>query len=387
MELPVVSRTLSPPRGMTPTRTSLNPDISRLNPDAPAPAATPIADLRDGWVRVVGSIFFGLLIPRLTDLLGKLTWREADWWLGTGWFLGTAFALWEGNRLLFFRLRAALADFPRPLLRLALILGACVAYTGPVTIAFVALWQAYLGAPFPRENWAIVSFVTTITVVSAVFVTQAYEMLFLQKEREHDQLRLARLERARLLAELQAVQGQLAPHFLFNCLNTLAALIEEDPKSAAAFNQHLADVSRYLLGRRHLDLVPLADELTFLHAYTALMQLRFPRSLHVRLVGFDSIAGRQLPPAALQLLVENAIKHSRLSADEPLAVEVAREGDTVVVTNPLRPKPAATPSPGTGLANLRERIRLLSGRDLEVSRDAGVFRVRLPLVERSEVIG
>lgn len=365
---------------MTPTRTSPNPDISRPNPDGVAPGAPPLPPMRDGWVRIGGSLFFGLLIPRLTDLLGKLTWREPAYWFGTAWFLATAFLLWEGNRLLFLRLRAALTDFRRLFLRLLLITGACVAYTIPVTIAFVALWQRYIGAPYPRENWAIVSFVTTVTVVSAVFVTQAYEMLFLHKEREQDQLRLARLERARLLAELQAMQGQLAPHFLFNCLNTLAALIEEDPRTAAIFNQHLADVSRYLLGQRHRDLVPLADELAFIHAYVALMELRFPRSLRIRLVGFDSIAGLRLPPASLQLLVENAIKHNRFDTADPLAVEVRREGDAIAVTNPLRPKLQATPSPGTGLANLRERALLLAGRELEVSDTGGEFRVRLPLV-------
>lgn len=365
---------------MTTTRTSPNPDISRLNPDAPAPDSFPLPPVRDGWVRLAGAVFFGLLIPRLTDLLGKYTWRETVYWLGTGWFLLAAAALWEGNRALILRLRAALLDYPRLLLRLLLITGACVVYTIPVTIAAVALWQWFIGAPFPAANWAVVSFITTDTVIAAVFVAQAYEMLFLQKERARDQLRLARLERARLLSELQSMQGQLAPHFLFNCLNTLAALIEEDPKAAAAFNQHLADVSRYLLAQRHRDLVPLADELAFIHAYVALMELRFPRSLRVKLVGFDSIAGLQLPPAALQVLVENAIKHNRLDSADPLTIDVARQGDAIVVTNPHRPKPQAVPSPGTGLANLRERIQLLAGRELEVSSAGGLFRVQLPLV-------
>lgn len=362
---------------MSTTRTRPNPEISTLNPDA-APL------VRDGWVRVGGALFFGFVIPRVTELLGKYTWRETVWWLGTAWFILAAAALWEGNRAILLRLRTALQEYPQLVLRLVLITGACVVYTIPVTIAAVALWQRFIGAPYPTLNWAVVSLVTTNTVVAAVFVVQAYEMLFLQKERERDQLRLARLERARLLAELQSMQGQLAPHFLFNCLNTLAALIEEDPRAAAAFNQHLADVSRYLLARRHHDLVPLADELAFLHAYIALMELRFPRSLRVALVGFDALAGLRLPPASLQLLVENAIKHNRFDAAEPLTVEVAREGETIVVTNPLRPKPAGATSPGTGLQNLRERVLLLAGRELEVSRDGREFRVSLPLVRSGD---
>lgn len=376
----VLSRSFSAPRGMSTTRIRPNPEITGLNPDASGPDPA-MPRLRDGWIRVGGAIFFGLVIPRVTELLGKFTWQEPEYWLGTGWFVLTAAALWEGNRAIMLRLRAALQTYPRLLWRLIFITAACVTYTVPVTIVAVALWQRLIGAPYPTENWAVVSLVTTNTVVAAVFVVQAYEMLFLQKERERDQLRLARLERARLLAELQSMQGQLAPHFLFNCLNTLAALIQEDPRAAAAFNQHLADVSRYLLARRQHDLVPLADELTFLHAYLALMELRFPRSLRVRLVGFDRLAGLSLPPAALQLLVENAIKHNRFDSAEPLPVEVALQGDRVVVSNPVRAKPFAPPSPGIGLANLRERVLLLSGRLLEVTRGESEFRVVLPLVQ------
>lgn len=367
---------------MSTTHTRPNPEISDLKPDAAGPESG--TAVRDGWVRVAGAMFFGLVIPRVTELLGKYTWREAEYWVGTVWFVLTAAALWEGNRTILLRLRKALQSYPRLVLRLVLIAAACVTYTVPVTIIAVALWQRIIGAPYPTENWAVVSLVTTNTVVAAVFVVQAYEMLLLQKERERDQLRLAGLERARLLAELQSIQGQLAPHFLFNCLNTLAALIEENPRAAASFNQHLADVSRYLLNRRQHDLVPLADELAFLHAYVALMELRFPGSLRVRLVGFDALAGLQLPPAALQLLVENAIKHSRFDSTDPLTIEVAREGDAIVVTNPFRPKPFAPPSPGTGLANLRERVRLLAGREVVIERSGNEFVVRLPLVRRPQ---
>jgi len=364
-----------------PTRTNPNPEISALKPEEAGLAGAPwFPAVSTGWIRLAGPLFFGLLVPRLTDLLGKFTWREPEYWQGTAWFLAAAALLWEGNRALLLRLRTALDAYPRLVLRLVLITGACVAYTVPVTIGAVAAWQQVIGAPYAAANWATVSLVTTNTVIAAVLVVQAHEMLLLQQEREQVQLRLARLERARLVAELQATQDQLAPHFLFNCLNTLASLIAEDPRAAAAFNQHLADVSRYLLARRHRDLVPLADELAFLHAYAALMELRFPRSLQVRLVGFDAIARRLLPPAALQTLVENALKHNRFDAAEPLVITIRREAESIAVAHPYRPKAVPAPSSGTGLTNLRERVHLLTGRPVEVTRAEGQFQVRLPLV-------
>jgi LytS/YehU family sensor histidine kinase len=111
------------------------------------------------------------------------------------------------------------------------------------------------------------------------------------------------------------------------------------------------------------------------------MELRFPRSLRVTLPAPAESDTRQLPPASLQVLLENALKHNRLSEAEPLAVEVRLEADALVVTNPLRPKPALRgASTGTGLANLRERVALLTDGKLVVTRTEVEFRVRLPLV-------
>ena len=220
-------------------------------------------------------------------------------------------------------------------------------------------------------------------VIAVIFVTHAYETVFLIKERENDQLRLERVERARLEAELETMKAQLAPHFLFNCLNPLAALIEREPAAAAAFNQHLADVCRYLLLQKNRDLVPLEHEIAFFDSYVALTRLRFPRSVQVRLRGLDDPKARAdllIPPASLQLLLENAIKHNQFDEAAPLPVEIALEGDAIVVTNPLRPKTSATPSTGVGLHNLRERVQLVTGATVQTGAVDGCFRVQLPVV-------
>jgi LytS/YehU family sensor histidine kinase len=215
---------------------------------------------------------------------------------------------------------------------------------------------------------------------TVLFLLHAYETVFLIRERRGDQRRLEQLERARLHAELETMKGQLAPHFLFNCLNTLASLIERNPPVAAEFNAHLADVTRYLLTQKNRDLVPIAEELTFLRSYVRLMELRFPASLRITLPVLTGDDGRRLPPASLQLLIENAIKHNRLSEAEPLAIAVTLETDAVVVANQLRPKSQPRAGTGTGLVNLRERVALLTPGKLEITTGSGEFRVRLPFV-------
>ncbi len=375
---------------MTTTRPGLKVENRRPKPDDPPPnpepagaARRPPAVIRDGWMRALGIPFFGFVIPRVTGLLGKLTPADPLYWAGTAYFIGIAAIIWQGNRWLLFKQRAHLDWFAQPILKLILLVAANIVYTGPVTIAVCWLWLRLIDAPFFMENWAMINLTTACVVIAVIFVTHAYETVFLIKERENDQLRLERVERARLEAELETMKAQLAPHFLFNCLNTLAALIETAPAHAAAFNQHLADVCRYLLLQKNRDLVPLDDELAFFDSYAALTRLRFPRSVQIHLSGLDDPAARAdllIPPASLQLLLENAIKHNQFDEASPLPVEIRLETDALVVTNPLRPKSSSLPSTGIGLHNLRERVQLVSGASLQTGAVDGHFRVRLPVV-------
>src|SRR5262249_53764049 len=153
--------------------------------------------------------------------------------------------------------------------------------------------------------------VTLLNVICVVFVTHAYETVFLIKERVNEKV-------ARVQAELDALHAQIDPHFLFNSLNTLSTLIEQDPARARAFNERLARVYRYLLQTRDRRLVSLADELACVDDYCELMRIRFGDGLAVRVAADPAVepVGLRLPPNALQLLVENAVKHNRVDEDE-----------------------------------------------------------------------
>lgn len=367
---------------MSSTGQRLKWDISAPKPDGSAPEPALRPSVHDRWMRLIGLLLLGLVIPRFALLFDKLAWHEIDYWIGTTWFLFAAVVMWEANRALALRLRPHLDWLVQPFWKLAIFSAATLVCTVPLTIGTVWLWLRYVNSPYPALDWlGTIRTIATNNTVTVLFLLHAYETLFLIRERHGDQRRLEQLDRARLQAELENMKGQLAPHFLFNCLNTLAALIERDPAAAAEFNAHLADVTRYLLTQKNRDLVPLAEELTFLRSYVRLMELRFPRSLRVTLPGLATGEKHRLPPASLQLLIENAIKHNRLSEAEPLTIEVRLEAAAVVITNPLRPKATLHAGTGTGLANLRERIALLTPGRLEITTDAGEFRVTLPLVK------
>jgi hypothetical protein len=365
---------------MPSTSTRLKWDFSAPKPDGGAPESAPRPSVHDRWMRALGYLLLGVVIPRFALLFDKFAWHEADYWLGTGWFLLAAAAIWETNRALALRLRAHLDWLRQPVWKVVILAAANLACTIPLTIGAVWLWLRHIHSPYPLFDWlATIRTIATNNAVTVLFLLHAYETLFLIRERHGDQRRLADLDRARLAAELENMKGQLAPHFLFNCLNTLAALIERDPPAAAEFNAHLADVSRYLLTQKNRDLVPLAEELAFLRSYVRLMELRFPHSLRIALPAIGENETRRLPPASLQVLLENAIKHNRLAEAEPLAIDVRLDGGAITVTNPLRPKAGARSGTGTGLANLRERVALLTPSELEIDASAGEFRVRVPL--------
>ena len=345
----------------------------------PEPSAPPPVRVDDRPVMTVGILGFGLCIPWLTGLFGPVVPTQGLYWAGTALFVALAAALWLGNRWLLFKQREHWDWFNQPLRKLMMLVAANVLYTVPVTLAGLLAWYALAGLPPDGRALQVVALTNVICVL---FVTHAYETIFLIRERASDITRVERLERLRTQAELEGLKAQVDPHFLFNGLNTLGHLIESDPRRGREFCDTLAEVYRYVLDSRQRDLVPLAEELAFFNRYHRLLQLRFGDTLPLQ--GLDAVQSAALrwriAPMALQGLLENAVKHNQASQSEPLALQLALQGDALSVANERRPRRSALPSAGVGLANLDERCRLLTGRALQRLADDARFEVRVPLV-------
>lgn len=336
-----------------------------------------LLELDDRWIRRVGILGFGLAIPRITPLLAGLGPGQVTYWLGTLVFVGLGAAIWHGNRWLLFEQRRHYGWFNHPVRKLCMLLAAIVLYTAPLTVAVLLGWYGWIQID---ADWDVIRTVALINVICVVFVTHAYETVFLIKEREGDLLRVARLDRARAEAELSAFLAQVDPHFMFNSLNTLGHLIETDPTRAQRFNQDLASVYRYLLRQRGRSLVPLHEELRFARAYIELMTIRHGDALRCELpVPGPALASAQVPPTGLQLLIENAIKHNEVGVGAPLDIEVGFDGAALVVSNRRRPRRSARESAGVGLRNLDERSKLANGRGITIEQRVDSFCVRVPL--------
>ena len=361
----------------------LNPAVAaRPAPTAGLPAQV---DFDDRATMAIGSLGFGLAIPRLTGLFGPYGPRDGVYWIGMAGFIALAASIWLGNRWLLFRQREHFDWFNHPLRKLLMLVVANVLYTAPVTLLGLLAWFAFAGLPVDRTALQVV---VLTNVICVLFVTHGYETMFLIRERESDLVRVERLDRMRVQAELAALKTQVDPHFLFNSLNTLGHLIQHDARRGREFCDTLADVYRYVLDSGRRDLVSLADELAFVRRYHRLLELRSGGAIRLMVdPAVEQAASRwRVPPLALQALLENAVKHNQTSAEEPLELTITLSAanpaaPAIRAANALRPRRSALPSAGVGLANLAARCALVTGAALAVRSAGGVFAVDVPLRE------
>lgn len=180
--------------------------------------------------------------------------------------------------------------------------------------------------------------------------------------------------------QVRFLKDQLNPHFLFNSLNVLTNIVYEDADKAAEYIRQLSRFYRYVLEVQDEELVPLKQELEFTQRYFRLQQSRFGEALQLdlKLNGRDDYL---LPPMVTQLLLENAIKHNQVSQNNPLRVEIQQKKDELVIRNNCNPKTSLEESTGIGLKNIRERYRLLSNKDVQVTHDDRIFEVHIPLLQ------
>jgi len=191
------------------------------------------------------------------------------------------------------------------------------------------------------------------------------------------------LKKESAVARYESLKSQVNPHFLFNSLNALTNLVYEDQDKAAKFIKQLSEVYRYVLDSREKETVSIQEELRFVKSYLYLQEIRFGDNLKVRL-DLDNALGN-VAPLALQLLLENAIKHNIVSQEDPLFVEMKIKEEFIWVENKLQRKSVSGEnSPGMGLNNIRSRYAFLSNKAVIVNESEGKFSVGLPIIEVEE---
>ncbi|GAB4012724.1 hypothetical protein GCM10028808_29690 [Spirosoma migulaei] len=198
-------------------------------------------------------------------------------------------------------------------------------------------------------------------------------------------LALQQLKQQHTEAQMRALKSQVNPHFLFNALNTLSALIDENPRQATDYVDELSSVYRYLLRSADQELTTLGVEMEFIQSYVHLLKTRFGDSIRPQLNIAPNYYDALIPPLTLQLLVENAVKHNRVLSDEPLTIRIrTTEQGYLVVENNMQHRNVRVESNGVGLNNIADKYRLLGYPLPFIKEKEGWFRVTLPLLPTAQ---
>ncbi len=223
---------------------------------------------------------------------------------------------------------------------------------------------------------------TTAFILSGVLLLSLLIYTAVRMREKHLE-RNAAIERQRIESQLQTLKAQINPHFLFNSFNTLASIIEDEPHTAVEYVEHLSDFYRSILQYREKNVITLEDEFVILRSYYFLLHKRYGK--HLKLDLPVQYPKGYVVPLAIQILVENAIKHNIISERMPLTIRISCTMDGYIVTeNNLQPKIGSGESTGFGLQSLVARYALLTRRPVTVERDSGVFRVSVPILTREE---
>jgi len=187
-------------------------------------------------------------------------------------------------------------------------------------------------------------------------------------------------------AKFETLKNQIDPHFLFNSLNVLSSLIEENPENAQRFTTALSKVYRYVLEQKDKDLVPIEEELAFAKTYMNLLQMRFENSLTYEVLIENIQPEAKVVPLSLQLLLENAVKHNVISEQKPLHIQIFIENDALVIQNNFQKKAVLQDGQGVGIQNIISRYDIVTDRKVTIEKNENTFTVKLPILTKQITI-
>lgn len=233
------------------------------------------------------------------------------------------------------------------------------------------------GNPFSWERFLELSSVALIAealIYSVIYMVEYAIDARRNADREKDRADLAKFQYLNL-------KQQLNPHFLFNSLNILDALVlDGKPDEASTYIHKLSGIYRYMLKNEDAATVPLHDEMTYVGMYTDLLKVRFQDGFSVEADIRDEDLGRHVVPCSVQLLIENATKHNSIQPGAPLCVRISSDGEYVTVSNNLNPRLTPSQSTGMGLSYIKRQYGGRSGKEVAIHKTGTNYTVKLPLL-------
>nr|WP_321451440.1 histidine kinase [uncultured Carboxylicivirga sp.] len=225
---------------------------------------------------------------------------------------------------------------------------------------------------------SILLFQFFITCLLFSFFGHVYHMYNVQRRKDQE---IEDLKFENLQSKCDALTNQINPHFFFNSLNSITALVrKKNDEVTLAFVNKLSDVFRYILQSEKKGLVPLSEELEFIEAFKFLMEVRFANKLVFNIQIPEDKMNFKLPALSLLPLIDNIVVHNVIDSENKMVVDITMtENDEVKITNPIYPKLSKPQTNGTGIRNVNKRFKILMNTKIHVKRSNDIFTVLLPL--------
>jgi len=288
--------------------------------------------------------------------------------------------LWKGNEYIGYRLGHKIDISKQPARALWWNLSIMFTYSLVAIIAVNYIWFVVIYDWTPQQLFSRGMLTMLITFFVTVAITSIFFSIYFFQAWRESSVNEERLQKESIKLQYKALKNQVNPHFLFNSLNSLTALVYQDQDQAAKFIKQLSEVYRYVLAHKDNELVSLAEEISFSEKYVYLQKIRHNNSLQVNFSLHD-FHDMYVVPVSLQILIENAIKHNEVSEENPLLIEIFNTEDTITVKNNLQPKKMIKESGGIGLSTIKARYSFLSDRDVITEETEDAYIVKIPIIK------
>jgi two-component system, LytTR family, sensor kinase len=336
--------------------------------------------MKDKWLLILGIPFVGIVMPLIFNNF-SLDFLMSEGYRNVIMSTSTTIVIWLGIRKIVIVLWKIFPWEKNPLKHLIWEIVLVFSYT--MLVGFIN-YLIYVHTNFVEFDEDLdLNISISITLLVTFFITSLHEAWFFYKQWNISLVKTQMLEKENVISQYETLKSQINPHFLFNTLNTLTILIEESPKIAVGYVEKTADFLRSILSMKDREVISLQDEIQIIETFYQLQKERFGNNLDLEINLSPESLSKNIPPLALQMLVENAIKHNVVSIENPLTITInsASDNDFIIIKNNLQPKKQPNPTSGIGLQNIQNRYSFLSNHAIEISETEDEFVVKLPLLK------
>ena len=220
------------------------------------------------------------------------------------------------------------------------------------------------------------------SLIITMAVSLFFHTIYFYKKSQEKKVKEQKIIAGTASAQFESLKNQIDPHFLFNSLNVLSSLIEENPENAQRFTTSLSKIYRYVLEQKDKELVSVTEELAFAKTYMNLLKMRFENSLFYEMPQEVPNPEAKVVPLSLQLLLENTVKHNVVSEQKPLYIRIKIVENNLVIENDLQKKEVLGDRKGVGLQNIINRYGILTHRKVLIEETKNQFSVSLPILTK-----